>query len=99
MKTSLIANSVITSQEMKTIDVKIGEEQMIHLIFSIIIPSLELNNNEKYKGFLKAMEGSDNSDLKSMAKKLGKIDHCFNSITSYWFTYILCSYSISHLAS
>lgn len=85
MRTFLFAKNVITDQEMKIIDNEIGENQMVYLITHIIIPSLKVNNSEKYKGFLEAMEGSDDSDLKAMAKKLGKINHCFNSITSYWF--------------
>ena len=82
MKTSLFAKNVIIDQEMKMIDVKIGEEQMTHLIIHIIIPSLIVNNTEKYKGFLEAMEESDDTDLKGMAKKLGKIDHSFNGIAT-----------------
>ena len=82
MKTSLFAKNVIIDQEMKMIDVKIGEEQMTHLIIHIIIPSLIVNNTEKYKGFLEAMEESDDTDLKGMAKKLGKIDHNFNGIAT-----------------
>ena len=76
MKTLLIAKNVITNQEMRIIDGKIGEEQMVYLLVDKIIPSLNVNNSEKYKGFLEAMEGSDDSDLKNIAKKLGKLDHC-----------------------
>ena len=83
MKTSLFKKSVITVQEMKTINIKIGEDQIIYLIVDIIIPSLKVNNSEKYKGFLEAMEESDDTDLQAMAKTLGKIDYCFNGIASY----------------
>ena len=76
MKTLLIAKNVITDQQMKIIDGKIGEEQMTYLLVDIIIPSLKVNNSEKYKGFFEAMKGSDDSDLKNIAKKLGKLDHC-----------------------
>ena len=72
MKILLFAKNVITDQEMTIIDNKIGQDKMIHLIVNIIIPSLELNNSEKYKGFLEAMEGSADSDLRNMAEKLGK---------------------------
>ena len=77
MKTLLIAKNVITNQEMKIIDGKIGEEQMVYLLVDIIIPSLNVDNSEKYKGSLEAMEGSDDSDLKNIAKKLGKLYHCY----------------------
>ena len=75
MKTLLIIKNVITDQKMKIIDSKIVQEKMMYLLVDIIIPSLKVNNSEKYKGFLKAMEGSDDSDLKSIAKNLGKL-HC-----------------------
>ena len=78
MKTLLIAKDVIADQEMRIIDVKIGHQKMTDLLVDIIIPSLKINNSEKYKGFLEAMEESDDSDLKCMAKKLGKLDHCFD---------------------
>ena len=74
MKTLLFTKKVITFQEMKIIDVKIGKDQMIYLIVDIIIPSLNANNSKKYKGFLEAMEESDDTDLQSMINTLGKID-------------------------
>ena len=76
MKTLLIAKDVIADQEMRTIDRQIGHQKMTDLLVDIIIPSLKINNSEKYKGFLEAMEESDDSDLKCMAKKFGKLDHC-----------------------
>ena len=71
MMGSLYAKDVITNEERKIIDAKTGQEKMMHLIADIIIPSLRLNNYEKYKGFLEVMEESEDSDVKSMAKKLG----------------------------
>ena len=73
MKHSLFAKGVITKQDRKMIDAKIGQEQMIYLIADIIIPSLKLKFCKKYKGFLKAMEESDDSNLNSTAKRLGKL--------------------------
>ena len=78
MKTLLIAKGVIADQEMRIIDVKIGHQKMTVLLVDIIIPSLKVNNSEKYKGFLEAMEESDDSDVKCMAKKFGKLDHYFD---------------------
>ena len=69
----LFANDVITNEERKIIDKEIGEKKMIHLIAEIIIPSLKGNNSVKYKGFLEALEGSDDCDQKLMAEKLGKL--------------------------
>ena len=45
----------------------------MRLILGILIPSLKVNHCKKYRGFLEAMEESDDSDLKNMAKKLGKL--------------------------
>ena len=74
MKISLISRSVITDQEAQEIDAKIGKEKMTHLTVCIIIPSLKQGNSEKYKGFLEAMEKSEDGDLRHMAKKLGKFN-------------------------
>ena len=46
---------------------------MMYLIVDILIRSLRLDNFKKYRGFLEAMEESNDSDLNSMAKKLGKL--------------------------
>ena len=73
MMASLFAKDVITNEERKIIDVKLGEEKMMYLIADIIIRSLNINNYAKYKGFLEAMEESKDSNLKSTAEKLGKL--------------------------
>ena len=73
MMGSLFAKDVITNEERKIIGDKIGEEKMMYLIADIIIPSLKINNYTKYKGFLEAMEESDDSDLKSTVERLGKL--------------------------
>ena len=74
MMGSLYAKDVITSEQRKLIDAKTGQEKMMYLIVDIIIPSLQLNNCKKYKGFLEAMEESEDSDLKSTAKTLGMLN-------------------------
>ena len=73
MKHSLFAEGVITNKERRIIDARIGQGQMMCLIADIIIPSLNLNVCMKFKGFLKAMEESDDSALKSTAERLGKL--------------------------
>ena len=73
MKHSLFAKGVITNEERMTIDARIGQEQMMCLIADIIIPSLNLNICMKFKGFLEAMEESDDSALNSTAERLGKL--------------------------
>ena len=72
MKTLLFANDVITTKEKKVIESKIGCEKMEYLI-EIIIPSLEQGFGKKYKSFLKAMEDSEDTDLRDTAKKLGML--------------------------
>ena len=71
---SLFAKDVITNEERKLIDVKVGEEKMMYLIADIIIPSLNGNNCKKYKGFLEAMEKSEDNDLQRTAEKFGKFN-------------------------
>ena len=73
MKHSLYAKSVITNDERRTIDNRIGQEKMMYLIADIIIPSLKLNLCKKYKGFLEVMEESDDIALTSTAERLGKL--------------------------
>ena len=73
MVDSLYAKEVITNDERRIIDDKIGQKKMRYLIADIIIPSLRLNLCKKYKGFLEAMKESDNSDLRSTAERLGKL--------------------------
>ena len=73
MMGSLYSNNVITDGQRQIIDAKIGEGKMMYLIVDILIPSLKLDHCKKYRGFLEAMEESDDSDLKNMAKKLGKL--------------------------
>ena len=73
MMGSLFAKDVITNEERKIIGDKIGEEKMMYLIADVIIPSLRINKYTKYKGFLEAMEESEDSDVKSTVEKLGKL--------------------------
>ena len=71
MKLHLKANSVITDQEKDEIDRKVGTEQMDKLL-TIVQTSLELEQSEKYKGFLKSMEQSADVTLRRTAKDLGE---------------------------
>ena len=73
MRGSLFAKHVITVQEKATIDERIGEDKMDHLITNIIQPSLQGNFSKKYKGFLEAMEESDDAFIRSTAEKFGKL--------------------------
>ena len=73
MRGSLFAKHVITVKEKATIDERIGEDKMDHLITNIIQPSLQGNFSKKYKGFLEAMEENDDIDLRSTAEILGKL--------------------------
>ena len=76
MKIGLYGNDVITKQEKMEIDALIGEAQM-EKVLGIILNSLSLNMDAKYKGFLLAMEKSDDLLLQMKAKELGK---CFSII-------------------
>ena len=99
MMGSLFAKNVITDEQRLLIRAEIGEEKMMYLIVDIIIPSLQLNNYMKYKGFLEAMEESEDSDLKSMAERLGKliaplkIGFSYRPMYSYVFLVCYTSYT------
>ena len=85
---SLYAKDVITNEQRKLIAAEIGEEKMMYLIVDIIIPSLKVNNYKKYKGFLEAMEESEDSDLKSTAKTLGMFNKLSNMVYTYVHIYV-----------
>ena len=73
MNIALIARHVITDNERRQIDKRIGQEKMLYVIVDIVIPSLKSNFYKKYKGLLEAMEESDDIDLKSTAEILGEL--------------------------
>ena len=70
---SLFAKNVITNQEKLEIEKLIGKKQM-EKVLDIIILSLNSNDAAKYKGFLKALNESDDLLLCNKAKELSK---CF----------------------
>ena len=71
MKNQLFAYEVITRQEMIEIDSLIGSAQM-QKVLDILSVSLGANQTTKYKGFLQAMEESEDILLNDKAKELGK---------------------------
>ena len=71
MSGSLYANEVITQQEKLEIQQLIGKSQM-ERVLDIVIASLKVNQTAKYKGFLLAMENSDDGTLNTIAQELGE---------------------------
>ena len=71
MRGNLYSYEVITSQERREIDALIGERQM-ERVLEIVIDSLGANHTAKYKGFLIAMEKSEDQLLQTKAEELGK---------------------------
>ena len=55
----------------KQIDAMVGQTQMQGLL-QIVLTSLKLKQAVKYKGFLQAMEESDDIHLQMKTKELGK---------------------------
>lgn len=72
MRLLLEAKHVITENEKKQIDVKAANADQMASVIDIICGSLIIKNSKKYKGFLEAMEQSDDESLKEMARKLGE---------------------------
>ena len=71
MLRQLYAKKVITDREKEMIEsIKLKDKKMEYLLDSVIIPSLANNVTEKFKGFVKVMEESDDPILMNMAKKL-----------------------------
>ena len=71
MRGNLYSYEVITSQERREIDDLVGERQM-ERVLEIIIDILGANHTAKYKGFLIAMENSEDPLLRMKAGELGK---------------------------
>ena len=73
MLSKLYSKGIITQEEKQQIQAKDVEiDGMQYFLDHIIIPSLEVNVNIKFRGFLKVMKKSGDSTLISMAAKLGK---------------------------
>ena len=75
MSSSLYSNDVITTKEREIIEEsdKPNHKKMEYLIVNVIIYSLKLGHGKKYKSFLKVLEDSEDSDLRSVAKSLGML--------------------------
>ena len=71
MKGRLFSEGVITHDELTQIDALVGQAQMQKLL-KIVLTSLENKQAAKYKGFLLAMEESDDTLLQMKAKELGE---------------------------
>ena len=71
MKGKLFSKDVITFDEIVQIDALSGQTQMQKLL-QIVLTSLRNNQAAKYKGFLQAMEESDDILLQMKAKELGE---------------------------
>ena len=80
MGMKLFSYGVITFNEKEIIDKKVNHEKMEYLIVNVIIRSVKQGRSKKYKLFLKAMEDSDDFDLRSTAKRLGKLIFIFCNI-------------------
>ena len=70
MSGKLFAKDVITSHEKQEINHLIGTKQMEKVV-DIVIFSLNSNYTAKYKGFVKAMEESDDILLQNKTEELG----------------------------
>ena len=69
----LYSKSIITHDEKQRITANSVEtERMEYFLDRIIIPSLQVNVDMKFRGFLKVMTESGDFTLMSMAAKLGK---------------------------
>lgn len=86
MSGNLFAKSVITIQEKQEIERLVGRKQMEKVV-DIVILSLNSSVTAKYKGFLEAMEESDDLLLQRKAKELGMYVCCNSSYTKPPTTY------------
>ena len=74
MLSKLYSKGIITLEEKEKIKAKPVESQkMEYFLDRIITPSLVVNVQVKFKGFLEVMKDSGDSTLISMATKLGML--------------------------
>ena len=78
MQGLLYAKKVITREEKKCIKTLVGSEKM-ECLLDVVIRSLKHNHCHKFKGFLEAMEESEDMLLKKTAKDLGEY------FSSHWY--------------
>ena len=71
MRGRLLSEDVITLDEITQIDALVGQAQM-NKVLQIVLTSLQNKQAAKYKGFLLAMEESDDTLLQMKAKELGE---------------------------
>ena len=69
MESRLYAKKVITDEEKRYIKTLVGSEKMEQLL-DVVIRSLRHNHCHKFKGFLEAMEESEDMLLRKTAKDL-----------------------------
>ena len=72
MESRLYAKKVITHEEKMYFETFVGSKKMERLL-DVVILSLKINQCYKFKGFLEAMEESDDMSLIKTAKDLGEL--------------------------
>lgn len=70
MRLHLEAKNVITENERKEIDAITINAKQMEMVIDIVHTSLLLRNAKKYKGFIEAIEQSDDDSVKDTASKL-----------------------------
>lgn len=97
MRAKLYRNDVITSDELEEIDALVGKNQM-NKLYKIITTSLTAGIAAKYKGFLLAMEESEDILLQVIARNLGEwINSSFLNFCLYICKF--CIYKIKYYAT
>ena len=73
MLDKIYSKGIITFEEKQRIKANPVEiDRIVYIIDRIIIPSLKVNDDMKFRAFLEVMKESGNSTLISMASKLSK---------------------------
>ena len=76
MEGRLYAKRVITHEEKMYFETFVGSKKMERLL-DVVILSLKINQRYKFKGFLEAMEESDDMSLIKTAQDLGEQLHSY----------------------
>ena len=72
---SLYASGVITYEHRQVMDktLPLPSQKMEYIINNVIKPDLKIGRTTKFKGFLQAMEKSDDTTINTVGSRLGEL--------------------------
>ena len=71
----LYANGVITYEQRQVVDktLPLSSQKMDYILNEVILPDLKIGETSKFKGFLQAMEESEDTTINKVGSRLGEL--------------------------